>query len=208
MYWRDLGRVSEFKRRQLFEFWLNVLATYSQTHFNPEKTWVWRVSYWLEMFSQSKLQSYREKKISLHGLLPKWNSRVISEICWNQPGCRVLTPPSFSEDVCAEEYSDWQTVLLSDIPFWTHLFKEVFFLLEECEGIGQEKIAPRTPLLCVLAKWLSHIWLFATPGTLAHQTPLLWDYPGKNTGVGVHLLLQGIYRGVKSQANIPTQAHF
>ena len=115
---------------------------------------------------------------------------------------------------CVQRNTATDTVPLSDIPFWAHLFKEVFFLLEECEGIGQEKMdskdskSPRTPLLCVLAKWLSHIWLFATPGTLAHQTPLLWDYPGKNTGVGVHLLLQGIYRGVKSQANIPTQAHF
>ena len=44
---------------------------------------------------------------------------------------------------------------------------------------------------------LSHVWCFATPWTVAHQAPLCpWDYPGKNTGVGSHFLLQGI---------IPTQ---
>ena len=42
------------------------------------------------------------------------------------------------------------------------------------------------------AKSLSHVWLFATPGTVARQA-LLWDSPGKNTGVGCHALLQGIF---------------
>ena len=35
---------------------------------------------------------------------------------------------------------------------------------------------------------------FATPWTVAHQAPLCpWDSPGKNTGVGCHFLLQGIF---------------
>ena len=34
----------------------------------------------------------------------------------------------------------------------------------------------------------------ATPWTLARQAPLCpWDFPGKNTGVGGHFLLQGIF---------------
>ena len=37
---------------------------------------------------------------------------------------------------------------------------------------------------------LSRVWLFETPGTVAHQAPLSWDSPGKNTGVGCHFLLQ------------------
>ena len=32
---------------------------------------------------------------------------------------------------------------------------------------------------------------FATPWTVARQAPLPWDFPGKNTGVGSHFLLQG-----------------
>ena len=39
---------------------------------------------------------------------------------------------------------------------------------------------------------LSRVWLFATPWTVAHQAPL-WDFPGKNTGVGCHFLRQGIF---------------
>ena len=37
----------------------------------------------------------------------------------------------------------------------------------------------------------SHVLLFVTLWTVAHQAPL-WDSPGKNTGVGFHDLLQGI----------------
>ena len=42
---------------------------------------------------------------------------------------------------------------------------------------------------------LSHFWLFATPWTV-QPTSLPWpwdDFPGKNTGVGCHSLLQGIF---------------
>ena len=35
---------------------------------------------------------------------------------------------------------------------------------------------------------------FATPQTVASQAPLSWDSPGKNTGVGCHFLLQGIFQ--------------
>ena len=32
-----------------------------------------------------------------------------------------------------------------------------------------------------------------TPWTIAHQDPLLWDFPGKNTGLGFHFALQGVF---------------
>ena len=41
-------------------------------------------------------------------------------------------------------------------------------------------------------KSLSRVCLFVTPWTVAHQDPLPWDFPGNNTGVGCHFLLQGI----------------
>ena len=34
---------------------------------------------------------------------------------------------------------------------------------------------------------------FATPWTVAHQTPLSMGIPGENTGVDCHYLLQGIF---------------
>ena len=41
----------------------------------------------------------------------------------------------------------------------------------------------------------SHVQLFATPWTVVRQAPLSrGDSPGKNTGVGGHFLLQGIFQ--------------
>ena len=39
----------------------------------------------------------------------------------------------------------------------------------------------------------SRAQLFATPWTVAHQVLCPWGSPGKNTGVGCHFLLQGIF---------------
>ena len=49
-----------------------------------------------------------------------------------------------------------------------------------------------TKIICVPSHF-SRVLLFVTPWTVAHQTPLSWDSPGKNTGVGFHVLLQGIF---------------
>ena len=47
--------------------------------------------------------------------------------------------------------------------------------------------------LCVsVLSHFSHVWLVATLWTVPHQVPLR-DSPGKNTGVGCHALLQGIF---------------
>ena len=46
--------------------------------------------------------------------------------------------------------------------------------------------------MCVLSHF-SRIQLFETVRTAAHQAPLSRDSPGKNTGVGCHALLQGIF---------------
>ena len=47
--------------------------------------------------------------------------------------------------------------------------------------------------MCVCVCVLSHVQLFATLWTVAHQAPLSMDSLGKNTGVGCHFLLQGIF---------------
>ena len=45
--------------------------------------------------------------------------------------------------------------------------------------------------VCVCVRALSHVWLFVTPWIVACQAP--WNFPGKNTGVKCHFLLQGIF---------------
>ena len=158
-------------------FWIQektmlwILAQYA-SHLFSDTLQPWKnlsltcVSYWLEMFRQSKLQSHREKKIPLRGGCPnetrEWSQRLAGTSLvagsWHLPR---------SLKTCVQR-KEW----LADCPaFWIHLRKELLFLLEEGEGIGQEK-APGTPLLCVLAKRLSRIWLFVMPGTVAPQAPL------------------------------------
>ena len=43
------------------------------------------------------------------------------------------------------------------------------------------------------AHLLSHVLVFVTPWTASCKTPLSMDFPNKNTGVGCHFLLQGIF---------------
>ena len=45
----------------------------------------------------------------------------------------------------------------------------------------------------LFCKLLSCVWLFETPWTVTRQALLPWDFPGKDTGVGCHFLLQGIF---------------
>ena len=47
--------------------------------------------------------------------------------------------------------------------------------------------------VCACVCVLSHVLLFATPRTIAHQAPLSLFSPGKGTVVGCHFLLQGIF---------------
>ena len=49
-------------------------------------------------------------------------------------------------------------------------------------------------------KW-SHVRLFATPWTVAHQAPPSMDSPGKNTGVGCHFLLPLRRKGLTESVN-------
>ena len=38
------------------------------------------------------------------------------------------------------------------------------------------------------------VWFFVSPWTVAHQAPLSMGFSGKNTGVGSHALLQGVFQ--------------
>ena len=49
------------------------------------------------------------------------------------------------------------------------------------------------PALLLHAQSLSHVQLFATRGLYPTRLLYPWDFLGKNTGVGCHFLLQGIF---------------
>ena len=46
---------------------------------------------------------------------------------------------------------------------------------------------------CVSVHVLDWMQLFATPWAVAPRLLCPWDFPGKNTGVSCHFLLQGIF---------------
>ena len=48
-------------------------------------------------------------------------------------------------------------------------------------------------VVCMHSQSLSYVQFFASPWTAACQAPRSWDFPAKNTGVGCHFLLQGIF---------------
>ena len=48
-------------------------------------------------------------------------------------------------------------------------------------------------LLCAVFSCFSRVQYLVTPWTVAPQAPLPWDFPGKNTEVACHVLLQGIF---------------
>ena len=47
--------------------------------------------------------------------------------------------------------------------------------------------------LSLMLSLFSRVRLTVTPLTVARQAPLSMDCPGKNTGVGCHFLLQGVF---------------
>ena len=52
------------------------------------------------------------------------------------------------------------------------------------------------------------VLLFGTPWTVACQAPLSMEFPGKNTGVGCHFLLQGIFLNHRSNLGLLCLLHW
>ena len=67
----------------------------------------------------------------------------------------------------------------------THTHKYILFV-----SGWRGQLSPFLWICTCLHAYLSCVWLFATPQTVAHQG---WDFSGKNTGVGCHSFLQGIF---------------
>ena len=67
---------------------------------------------------------------------------------------------------------------------------------------SKNTLSKRYVLFCIVHTSLPMLWLFSCsvvsdsmiPWTVPNQAPLCpWDFPGKNTGMGCHFLLQGIF---------------
>ena len=76
---------------------------------------------------------------------------------------------------------------------------------------GGSRIFPGYPTthhryMCVHACMLSRVRLFVTLWTVATRLLCPWDSPGKNTGVGCHFLLQGIFLTQGSNPSLASSA--
>ena len=79
------------------------------------------------------------------------------------------------------------------------LFNSIFNMIE---------LAELCVCVCVCVHAFSHIRLFAAPLSVAHQTLLSMDFPGKNTGVGCRFLLQGIFPNQGSNLSLLCLLHW
>ena len=62
-----------------------------------------------------------------------------------------------------------------------------------CVVVFKGKTWPANFLDSCMLSCFSRVWFFVTLWTTACQAPLPWNSPGKNTGLGCHFLLQGIF---------------
>ena len=77
--------------------------------------------------------------------------------------------------------------MLPDI--WTFLKKSVFHVKFTTRKKKKKKKAGQTKQVCMRAHWCLTLWDPRSPP--GSSCP--WDSPGKNTGLGGHFLLQGIF---------------
>ena len=64
-------------------------------------------------------------------------------------------------------------------------------------------LRPFPYISAVTAQLFSHVWLFMTSGTVAHQAPMSIRFSRQNTGLSCHSLLQGIFPTQESNPGLP-----
>ena len=74
---------------------------------------------------------------------------------------------------------------------YQHWSYNISLFLDEGKGLSFYSDPHKKCIMCVCVcvRALSCVWLVATPWTTRLLCP--WDFPGKNPGVGCHVLLQG-----------------
>ena len=141
---------------------------------------------------------------------PGLNSSLVLAVTYPVPGNSYAQLPVLSilldRSNNQKLYSLHQTYIYASFPHWLHLHPM---------GLGRTGLSPldyarKTTVwtaflvshlffrinicLCVcMLSCFSHAWQFVTLWTVACQALLSMNYPGKSTGVGFHVILQGIF---------------
>ena len=90
----------------------------------------------------------------------------------------------------------WKSCLILSILFYTIIepFPYLYMLLiKKCLKENFFMVCGNSSIVCVCAQSLSDVWFFVTLWAVAHQAPLFRCFPGKDTGVGCHFLLQELF---------------
>ena len=158
---------------------------------------------WLSAWS-SFLLGYWLRALVLCWLSPWWWGEVTpSSLPWEPlhraaHGAAAGFPPSeqvrASEQACRQKPPSLYNPISEGTPY--HLCHVLFIRSKVLgpaprQGKGLHRAWPQKTCW-EWAQSLIHLWLFATPWTVTCQFLCPWDFQGKNTGVGCHLLLQGI----------------
>ena len=98
------------------------------------------------------------------------------------------------EDLLEKEMATHSGILARKSHGWRSL---IVYSLWGCKESDTTELLHFTSLVCVcVLSCFSRVGLFATPWTVdyqAHQASPPYDFSGKNTGVGFHFLLYGIF---------------
>ena len=116
-------------------------------------------------------------------------------------GCFCATKAELRS--CERPYDvEWQNIYLRKNLLTWYWRNALTWLLQLVINKGFTIFVSGLSLCVCMLSHFSHVWLFATLWTVAHQNfSVHWDSPGKNTGVGRLALLQDI---VPTQGSNPS----
>ena len=133
--------------------------------------------FWWKPFSSSLLKCLWELYTTSYSMLPQYMS-----ICLYM---KVWALYKFLVDTCIKDNVDITPLTLRfycycrEVWGWSGFFSS----LQDCQ----------LPVWQLSHKYISHVWLLATHGLQPTRLLCPWDFPSRNTGVGCHFLLQGIF---------------
>ena len=194
--WESLGdQTSQYERKSILNIhWRGWCWGWSSSTL---ATWCKKLTHWKRPWCWERLRRRGPQRmrwldgiINGHEQTPRDSEGQGGLPCWQYMGSQRIG------------LGDWKIIIKKK-----KIKSELLWL-----NVGKgPKVTPVFPLLCPLLPTLaypfSHVRLWSH-GPQPTRLLLLWDFPGKNTGVGCHLSLQGIFLTQGSNPNLPSLLHW
>ena len=128
----------------------------------------------------------------------KWSRSVSPTLC-NPIDCSL--PGSSVHGIFQAIVLEWVAISCSRGSSQPRARTRVSHIVDRCFTVWATREVPwgylYTYCCCLVSKWCPV--LLQPHGLLPVRFLCSWDFPGKNTGVGCHFLLQGIFQGLNPQ---------